>query len=565
MRSRCGSYQTQRQLEVGRPLAAAARSAAKATREGRPVRPARRGRRHEVPAPLRPDRRARPCASSSLRRAERADARQQLQHAEAGDAVARILGQAQHGQQVLDVRRIEEFEPAELHERDVAARQLDLERPRCGARRGTAPPAPSAPARPRGAPARARPRSAPDRLRRGTSTSSGLLGRGRRSDHRFLVKPLRGQRDHRVGGREDRLGRAIVPLQRDRCARPARTAAGSRGCCAPWRRGTNRSTGRRRRPRSAPRPSGFSASRIEACSRLVSWYSSTSTWSKRAPMCCGQRAARRTIAPSRAAGRRNRARAAAAWPRHRRRTGRLSSAAHIGAPGKWPLQHLVQRRAGVDRARIDRRGRCPCCGKRAVGLGEAELVPHQVHQVGRSRSRSWMVKAGSRPICARHTRAAAVRRCRGRCRPSAAPAALTAALAPRSAARRCARRGASSRAAARREKVSSRMRRGSAPLTTRCATRCASVLVLPEPAPAMTSSGREVLLPRAPAAASAPCSDRRALRLVEGRRAQPPAARPRESTRPRREEARQALHRRNCTATVRPDADMRNAARGRVT
>ena len=44
-------------------------------------------------------------------------------------------------------------------------------------------------------------------------------------------------------------------------------------------------------------------------------------------------------------------------------------------------------------------------------------------------------------------------------------------------------------AAARREKVSSRMRRGSAPLTIRCATRCASVLVLPEPAPAMTSSG----------------------------------------------------------------------------
>ena len=43
--------------------------------------------------------------------------------------------------------------------------------------------------------------------------------------------------------------------------------------------------------------------------------------------------------------------------------------------------------------------------------------------------------------------------------------------------------------AARREKVISRMRRGSAPLTMRWATRWASVLVLPEPAPAMTSSG----------------------------------------------------------------------------
>jgi hypothetical protein len=44
-------------------------------------------------------------------------------------------------------------------------------------------------------------------------------------------------------------------------------------------------------------------------------------------------------------------------------------------------------------------------------------------------------------------------------------------------------------AAARRENVSSMMRRGSMPLTTRCATRCASVLVLPEPAPATIRSG----------------------------------------------------------------------------
>jgi hypothetical protein len=43
----------------------------------------------------------------------------------------------------------------------------------------------------------------------------------------------------------------------------------------------------------------------------------------------------------------------------------------------------------------------------------------------------------------------------------------------------CARRGASSRAAARREKVSSRMRPGSAPAATSCATRCASVWSCP--------------------------------------------------------------------------------------
>ena len=52
---------------------------------------------------------------------------------------------------------------------------------------------------------------------------------------------------------------------------------------------------------------------------------------------------------------------------------------------------------------------------------------------------------------------------------------------------RCVRRVISS--AARRVKVRSRMRSGLAPDSTRCATRCASVLVLPVPAPAMISRG----------------------------------------------------------------------------
>jgi predicted metal-binding membrane protein len=43
--------------------------------------------------------------------------------------------------------------------------------------------------------------------------------------------------------------------------------------------------------------------------------------------------------------------------------------------------------------------------------------------------------------------------------------------------------------AARREKVSNRMRCASTRLTIKCATRCARVLVLPVPAPAITSSG----------------------------------------------------------------------------
>ena len=88
-----------------------------------------------------------------------------------------------------------------------------------------------------------------------------------------------------------RIGRrrAVVLLERDDARRRRRTAPGSRGCCAPRRRERRRSTARRRRPRSGPRPSGRSARRICACSRLVSWYSSTSTWSKRADGVRGQR------------------------------------------------------------------------------------------------------------------------------------------------------------------------------------------------------------------------------------------------------------------------------------
>ncbi len=63
----------------------------------------------------------------ALRR-RRPDARQQLQDAEAGDAVARILDEAQQRQHVLDVGGVEKFQPAEFHERNVAAGQLDFER-----------------------------------------------------------------------------------------------------------------------------------------------------------------------------------------------------------------------------------------------------------------------------------------------------------------------------------------------------------------------------------------------------------------------------------------------------
>ena len=56
------------------------------------------------------------------------DAGQQMEKPEARDAVSRILDEAQQRQHVLDVCGVEKLQSAELHERNVPARQLDFER-----------------------------------------------------------------------------------------------------------------------------------------------------------------------------------------------------------------------------------------------------------------------------------------------------------------------------------------------------------------------------------------------------------------------------------------------------
>ena len=57
----------------------------------------------------------------------RTHARRQLQHAECGEAVPGIVGPAQHREQVLDVRGLQESQSAELDVGDVGPHQLDLE------------------------------------------------------------------------------------------------------------------------------------------------------------------------------------------------------------------------------------------------------------------------------------------------------------------------------------------------------------------------------------------------------------------------------------------------------
>ena len=140
----------------------------------------------------------------------------------------------------------------------------------------------------------------------------------------------------------------------------------------------------------------------------------------------GERRRPAPSAPSRAAGRRNRARSAAAWPRHRRRT-----AASARRPSPRTRERAVpstslDRHLGIDAARVD--GKAGALGRKAaLRLREAELVPHQVHQVGgilAVMDREGGIEADLLGIFAQQPRADAVERARPRSarRPSTARA-----------------------------------------------------------------------------------------------------------------------------------------------
>ena len=126
------------QLDLGRPAGRSAAHQPQRIGEGRPIR-LRRGRRLEAGEVLHLAVIARE-AIERAGRGGRSDAGQQLNDAEAGDTVARILGKAQDREHVLDVGGFQELQAAELDERDVAPGQLDFERAAewCEARNSTA-------------------------------------------------------------------------------------------------------------------------------------------------------------------------------------------------------------------------------------------------------------------------------------------------------------------------------------------------------------------------------------------------------------------------------------------
>ena len=150
---------------------------------------------------------------------------QQLRHAEGGQRVARVLGPAQTGQRVLDVGRLEKAQAAELHERDVAAAELHLERVAVvrGAEQHRLLPQRHA-------------RLAPlEHARDHVIDLAELVGHGdqraaaprRRAREKSSCVALGGERDDRVGRVEDRLRRAVVLFQRDHRGAAGRTGAGS--------------------------------------------------------------------------------------------------------------------------------------------------------------------------------------------------------------------------------------------------------------------------------------------------------------------------------------------------
>src|SRR5262249_18406850 len=62
-------------------------------------------------------------------RKTRPDAGNKKHQAESGHPVAWVLDEAQESEDVFDMRRVEESQATEFHERDVAAGKLHLERP----------------------------------------------------------------------------------------------------------------------------------------------------------------------------------------------------------------------------------------------------------------------------------------------------------------------------------------------------------------------------------------------------------------------------------------------------
>ena len=205
----------------------------------------------------------------------------QLQQAETGDAVARILGKRSSASMSL-TWALSRNQAAEFHEGNVAGDQLDLEL------RAVMRGAEQDRLRFEGLPGLAVFQNAGGDVARLVALVAHddelrPLPPGLALAPQILGETLLRLADHRIGGGEHRLRRAVIAIERDD-PRRRREAFGkiedvAHGGGAEGIDGLGVVA-----DDGEAEPSGFSARRIVDCRRLVSWYSSTSTWSKRSPM-----------------------------------------------------------------------------------------------------------------------------------------------------------------------------------------------------------------------------------------------------------------------------------------
>ena len=221
----------------------------------------------------------RPVASSAVRRTgvHLADAGVQSEQPVPGDLVARIRTDAQRGDEVLDVRGLDEPQPAVLHERHAPVRELELELTAVAGRahqhRLIAQRLPFLVRGENGV----RDARAPDRRRRSSVCK-----------HRPCPpRCCRGRRAARSDARRRRSGRITLArsssgcTERKLCSSRTTVASGTsprdRTGASRTRRGTRTPPAHHHRPRSDRARPGRSAVTMSTWIWFTSWYSSTRT------------------------------------------------------------------------------------------------------------------------------------------------------------------------------------------------------------------------------------------------------------------------------------------------
>ncbi len=396
------------QIELGRPAGDLSVYQPQRIDEGRPVG-SRRGWRGEV--------RERVCrvakARSAIerpRRVGRAETGQKLQHAKTGDAVAHVFRPAQKGEHVPDVGRFEEFQTAVFDERNVAPGQFHFQR--SGMVRGA-----------KQHRLRFERQAALAMMQDGVDHEAGLAGFIVHADKlrplvagalrfQILGEPFRRELDHGVGGRKNRLRRAVIVFECDHLRARSEMAGKvenvAYGCGAE----------RIDRLRIVADDREASAVRLERQENRGLQTIGVLVFVDQD-----------VIEAIRNLGRDHR------LGHHVRpvqqqiveiehvlallgldigRKQRAQRPCKTRAPRKMRFQHFVQRALGVDDARIDRKA--GVLGRKALlGLGIAEIVPDQIKQVRgilAVMDRERAIETDAFGMFAKQTRADAVERAR---------------------------------------------------------------------------------------------------------------------------------------------------------